>query len=111
MAPLMQLAGCSEDGGMYTRGFIFFWKVLEMNLPFSMESVVSKTLTDKEGLISVISHFNIPKLLTSSEKAFQSTVKLSVHIPRMSSMGGASPRRYEMLRSAQQGKLTSGQGR
>ena len=79
MVPLMQLDGCSEEGGMYKCRFIIFWKVLETNLPFTIESVVSRKLTDKEDLSAVMSHSNIPKLLTSSEKAFQSIVKLPVH--------------------------------
>ena len=70
MVRLMQLARCSEEGGMYKCRFIFFWKVLETNLPFSIKSVMSRKLTDKEDLISVMSHFNILNLLTSSEKAF-----------------------------------------
>ena len=86
MVRLMQLARCSEEGGMYKCRLIFFWKVLETNSPFSIENVMSRNLTDKEGLISVMSHFNIQELFTSSEKAFQSIVKLSVHIPRISSM-------------------------
>ena len=87
MVPLMQPFGCSEEDGIYKCRFIFFWKVLDANLPFSMESVVSRKLTDKEGLISVISHlFSILKLLTSFEKVFQSVVKLPVHIPRISSI-------------------------
>ena len=45
-----------------------------------MKSVMSKKLTKVRGLISVISHFNIPKLLTSSEKAVKYVVRLPVQI-------------------------------
>ena len=63
---------------MYKCKFISFWYVLVVILLSQIVRVMSKKLTEEEGVTDVMSHFNIPKLLTSSLNAVQSVVRLPV---------------------------------
>ena len=70
----MQLGGCSEEGGIYKCKFISFWYVLVMIFLLQIARVMSKKLTEEEGVTDSMPHFNIPKLLALSLNAVQSVV-------------------------------------
>ena len=82
----MQLGGCLEEEGMYKCRFMSFWYVLVMILRLQIARVVSRKLTEEEGVTDSMSHFNIPKLLTLSLNAVQSVVRLPVQMQKTLSM-------------------------
>ena len=71
---------------MYKSRFISFWYVLVMILLLQIARVMSRKLTEEEGVTDSMSHLNIPRLLMSSLNAVQAVVRFPVQMQKTSSM-------------------------